>query len=367
MFCNHCGMENSNNDIYCKGCGTLLQQNNMQNGYNPMQHQQQYAGQAQQPYNQQQPQQNYDYNQQQNYYNPVQQPDYSQNNTYYQNNNQYINNDVRKYAILSVVIPAVLLVIIFFWGAPIWLWAPAIAISANFSVKGRSADEKLYKIGLVLSCIVVGIALISIVINVMTLTGVLKNEIKEETKKEEKIGKEEKNSDNKASDSKKENNKEEKTETKFQTQYNSKVVELFNKLEADITLEEANKVIGFEGTLDSDSLPVYEWKVSDESSIRIQFSTYDEKAISMTMEVDTSEIKNKNVDFSKIDEVKEKAQAEGLTYDEVKSYFGNVDGVIIEKSDGITRYIWVDEEESYIRVSFYKSTGKTASLTGMIK
>ena len=46
MFCGECGVENNNNEMYCKNCGRLIQENNMQMGNNPAQ--QEYNGQVQQ-------------------------------------------------------------------------------------------------------------------------------------------------------------------------------------------------------------------------------------------------------------------------------------------------------------------------------
>ena len=52
-----------------------------------------------------------------------------------------------------------------------------------------------------------------------------------------------------------------------------KVFKYMEKLEPSQSLEEMNKIIGFEGTLRSDenSYKIYEWKISEDTSISAQF------------------------------------------------------------------------------------------------
>ena len=65
-------------------------------------------------------------------------------------------------------------------------------------------------------------------------------------------------------------------------------------------------------------------------------------------------------------ELKDKVKS-GITYDEFKTYLGNIEGVIVEKSSYSTKYTWASENGSYINGTFSNSSNKCTLLSGVVK
>lgn len=141
-------------------------------------------------------------------------------------------------------------------------------------------------------------------------------------------------------------NNENKTEEK--TNGKCTAVECIKQINVENTVEEINNIIGINGELIDEKYNKYYWKLSDK------------------LDIDKSKIAIKNVDFSKYNELKDKVKS-GITYDEFKTYLGNIDGVIVEKSSYSTKYTWASENGSYINGTFSNSSNKCTLLSGVVK
>ena len=140
MFCGFCGVKNQDGSTYCMGCGSLMQNPNMQDGYNGME--QSYAnGQIQENGGYNQVQQNYNYTQSNNPYN--------QNNAY----EQAVNSKIKIWLNISIVIASIS-ILSFFIGNGFtigMLWA---ILGIYFAEKGKLEYPKRAKASKILNIIV---------------------------------------------------------------------------------------------------------------------------------------------------------------------------------------------------------------------
>ena len=143
MFCNKCGRRIEENTKFCGGCGTPVPvQNYVQQNENVNQNNENY-GQVQVNANYNQPYQNYD---------------------------NIVNPSMKKYAILSIVIPAVSIFVYLFIGLTVYIAIFLSALGFNFAKKGALYSKKLSKIGYVLNTILIVMAvLVWIVLLIATL------------------------------------------------------------------------------------------------------------------------------------------------------------------------------------------------------
>lgn len=137
MFCTKCGTQNNNGERFCRNCGVILenvqtsqQSNNINNG-----------------------------NQQ-----------YSNMNGGLDSNyvNQAVNPNMKKWAILSIVLPVVAIIWYIFIGLPFYLAVFIAAAGFGFAQKGEMADKKLATIGNVANGILAGLAIVVFVIQLIT-------------------------------------------------------------------------------------------------------------------------------------------------------------------------------------------------------
>ena len=132
MYCSKCGFLNNNGEKYCKNCGILLEENQVQ-----------------------QPTTNNVDNQQ------------FQNNTgnlssTYVNN--AINPNMKKWAILSIIIPAIAIVWYLFIGLSVYIAVIIASVGFSFAKKGEVSDKKLALVGKILNGILVGLAIVMLIL-----------------------------------------------------------------------------------------------------------------------------------------------------------------------------------------------------------
>lgn len=154
----------------------------------------------------------------------------------------------------------------------------------------------------------------------------------------------------------------------YSSEDNSKVysaIECMKKIEPQNTVEEINKIVGFEGELIDEEYNKYYWEFSE--NLRIEVTYFSGKNGNVALEIDDEELKNKKVDLSKYEEVKKRLNS-GITYDEVKELFGGETGTLIKKNAiGETyTYTWVDEKGGNIDGTFNNKDNKCFSLMGSI-
>ena len=171
--------------------------------------------------------------------------------------------------------------------------------------------------------------------------------------------------DNDSNKDSKSNSSENSTESTTESNKEDlKVFEYMDKIKPENTVEEINSIIGSDGELVDEKYNKYYWKLSENVGIEVAY--YSSTKGTIKLDIDKSKIAIKNVDFSKYNELKDKVKS-GITYDEFKTYLGNIDGVIVEKSSYSTKYTWASENGSYINGTFSNSSNKCTLLSGVVK
>lgn len=133
MNCKKCGFVSNNGEKFCRNCGSILEENNYNGGViNPN------------------PTVN---NQAPNNYSNV-------NNDY----NKAINPNMNKWAILSVIVPAVGIIWYWFIGLSFYLAILIATCSLAFAKKGEVANKKLAIIGKILSGVLIGMTIIMFIL-----------------------------------------------------------------------------------------------------------------------------------------------------------------------------------------------------------
>ena len=170
MYCSKCGSQNLNGDKFCKTCGTLLENNQPQSVNN-------FSSQIQQPVNNgmmEQPINNYQQTtNQQAMYNQT-------SNSQYQNSNggldpnyisQAVNPNMKKWAILSIVIPVIAIIWYWFIGLSFYLAIVIAAAGFSFAEKGKMSNKTLATIGKVLNGILCGLAVVMFILQLIATLG----------------------------------------------------------------------------------------------------------------------------------------------------------------------------------------------------
>lgn len=136
MFCTKCGMQNNNGEKFCKNCGVLLDNNEKLQPTNNVSNQ----------------------NQQYSNSNVGLDPNYI---------NQAVNPNMKKWAILSVVIPIIAIIWYIFIGLSFYLAILIAAAGFEFARKGEMANKKLAIAGKVANGVLVGLAIIMLILQYM--------------------------------------------------------------------------------------------------------------------------------------------------------------------------------------------------------
>ena len=145
---------------------------------------------------------------------------------------------------------------------------------------------------------------------------------------------------------------------------NCTVFECVEKTTGKDTLEDMNKLIGFEGTVlrEGNGWKTYKWELNDNDSVETTFySTSTSTKINFKDDV----IKNSKVDFSKYSELKKLLNSgEKVSYDKVKELFGGQDGTLVEKDNSSVKYKWVNAEGGYLTASFNSDKTRCSMVMG---
>lgn len=151
MFCSKCGTQINPNERFCSKCGILVV-----NANSPQS--QQTTDQIQSKSIQAQPNTNVinqGFGNNQN-----NQP----NNITQEQINQVLNPNMKKWAILSIVLPAVGIGLYIWPGLSIWIAIAIAGAGLEFAKKGKMGNPKLAKIGQIVNYILLGIALIMLIL-----------------------------------------------------------------------------------------------------------------------------------------------------------------------------------------------------------
>lgn len=154
MFCKKCGTLIEEGTKFCGNCGTpveFVQQQNTTNNINS------------QPVN---PVTDTNSNiSSNNTYNSQQNVNYNPNNENYDN---IINPSMKKYAILSIVIPSIALFVYFFIGLSFYIAILLAGVGFSFAQKGKMYSKKMSTAGVVLNTILTVVACIMLVILIIS-------------------------------------------------------------------------------------------------------------------------------------------------------------------------------------------------------
>lgn len=151
---------------------------------------------------------------------------------------------------------------------------------------------------------------------------------------------------------------------KLETNGNCTAVECIEKISIDNTVDEINKIIGIDGKLTDEKYNKYYWELSVDTGIEVSY--YSGKKGTIKVDIEKDLLANKNIDFSKYEELQSKVKS-GISYNDFIKYLGNTNGVLIEKSGITNKYIWVSKDGSYLNASFSNSSGECTFVSGMIK
>lgn len=137
MFCSKCGCQIANGERFCRNCGCLIENTQMQNTM-------------------QNPNLNGQANLNQNY---------SNFNPNYVNNVE--NPNMKKWAILSILIPSVAIIWYTFIGLSFYIAIFIGAAGFEFAKKGEIASKKMALTGRILNGILCGLAIVMLIINLI--------------------------------------------------------------------------------------------------------------------------------------------------------------------------------------------------------
>jgi len=171
MYCSKCGSQNINGERFCKGCGTLLENNQPQqlvNNVNVQPQQPINNGIAEQPANNYQQSAN-----QQSMYNQPSNSQYQNNSSRLDSNyvSKAVNPNMKKWAILSIVVPIIAIIWYWFIGLSFYLAIAIAAAGFGFAEKGKMSNKKLATIGKVLNGILCGLAIVMLVLQLIVTLG----------------------------------------------------------------------------------------------------------------------------------------------------------------------------------------------------
>lgn len=143
---------------------------------------------------------------------------------------------------------------------------------------------------------------------------------------------------------------------------NCVVTECIKQLKVTNTVEEINEIIGFEGEK-SEYSDTYKWKLSASTSITRE-KTGENPILQATIDKET--IKSDKVDFSTYSEIKELLDSgKSLTYQEIVTKLGGVEGTLAGLTSTSKRYIWVDKHDRTFSATFSDTLNGKCSIISL--
>lgn len=140
-----------------------------------------------------------------------------------------------------------------------------------------------------------------------------------------------------------------------QVSSNCEITKCVEQIGLEMSLEEVNQLIGFEGTLVEEGNEEYVWDFGDGETLKIDFGGAKDSVVA---ELTREKYADAAVDFARYDEIRTLMDSDaGANYDQVVEIVGGAPGVIIEKTLMFTRYLWVNEDGGYMKGLFENVEG----------
>lgn len=149
---------------------------------------------------------------------------------------------------------------------------------------------------------------------------------------------------------------EEKLEEKIEEEVkaNCTIVECMKKIKATNSMEEINKIIGFETTTDamigSDPL----WKFDSKNWISYKSSN---DSVTIQATIDKESLKNDNIKLPSSSDLQKDLDNGSFTYEELSEKVGG-EGTLTTISEGSLSYTWVDKNGQRLGATFNNKTDK---------
>lgn len=151
-------------------------------------------------------------------------------------------------------------------------------------------------------------------------------------------------------------------EKKEEIRGNCVVTECIKKIETTNSVEEINNIIGFEAEK-SEYSESYTWKLSDKTWITRDASG---TAPILQATIDKETIQSDAVDFSVYSDIKKMLDSgTSLSYEEMVSKLGGVEGTLAGKTSTSNRYIWVDKSNRTFSATFSNTLGGKCSIISL--
>lgn len=138
-----------------------------------------------------------------------------------------------------------------------------------------------------------------------------------------------------------------------ETKGNYNVIESMKHIEVTNTEEEINNILGFECEK-SEFSGDCTWKLDSKNWITLK-KTGDSSILQATIDKET--IKNENVTLPSRSDLQALLN-KGLTYEELVTKLGGVEGILSSKTSSSKGYIWVDKHNQTLGATINNETGK---------
>ncbi len=144
-------------------------------------------------------------------------------------------------------------------------------------------------------------------------------------------------------------------------------IDCLNKIDLTYIQDQAEIVMGSKGknTYDSEYYKTYEWDFPNEEKVKIAISNG--KVSEISLDLNKEKHIMSGVSFARYSELEKKINnKEKINYNQMKSYFGNVEGIQIKKSAYSVEYTWIVGKYQYINAYFSTSTGNCTLVSGLV-
>lgn len=134
---------------------------------------------------------------------------------------------------------------------------------------------------------------------------------------------------------------------------NNKVYEMIEKLEPTNTIEEANKIVGFDATLTDEKYYIYEYDFGGEYKLTLKYYSATGKTADIEMKYNRDDLRDEKVTLKNASDLKKRIEAkEKISYEQFKEAVGGVDGTLTGKTNYTKNYVWVNQNGGYISATF---------------